>query len=399
MRLLELNAIVIQQQAQRRARRQRRVARTLLTIGIVFAFAWILLRVSVSPLALEFGSVPVLKQSEWRSVTVTNHTSADLRPLIFLTGESVSEFCLQDDTCPVVSTGKSCAVQLKFCPHRPGDKDATLWMDMGPWQNELNVELTGKGVLPTKGTATPTPTFTGIPRIQIEPQGLNFAARPRRPQQVQVKNEGTRPFRITSVELTGADSDRFEIVNNECAPPIQLQADGECQISVRYKSRWNPKPSYTAVLEVAHNAPNLATPQRVNLIWESVPSPLPRITVRPTRLDFSGAVGGPWVPRTVIVSNVGNVPATNLSFRLGYFGGGEHGPFHHTSSCKEQLQPGEECTVDVTFSPPAGLTESKTFQSKLIAFDGPFRDLATVELNATVTATGIVLLSRGINGK
>jgi hypothetical protein len=139
---------------------------------------------------------------------------------------------------------------------------------------------------PHRIPATPaTPIETpALPKaaIRIEPGvKVDFSLAPRQPQQVHVSNEGDGTLHIKTC-LQGADRDRFEIDPRGCGTLTEILPRNDRIITVHYKPSFLTwKASYSAILQVDHDAPNLASPQAIALRWTRVVPQRPQVIAQP----------------------------------------------------------------------------------------------------------------------
>jgi len=354
--------------------------------------------VVVSPGELEFASMPLGSPPAVREVTLRGEGWFHVHGS-FVQGSQKDLFTLRADPClENISELKECTIQVAFQPAREGEALAELVIQddglQAPHYVKLRATVTPASTPIPPPTPTPTRTPLLRPEIQIDPVILNFNSSSGTTQPVHVRNVGQAPLHLkTSVQ--GPDSSRFEVQPSGCVINPDVSAGQDCQITVRYKPVWwNEKAAYNAALEVEHDAPNVANPQSISLRWVQQPPERPRVSVNPPSLDFSGQLGREFGAKSITISNDGNIPIKQVGLRLGFLGGGEKGPFHVISKCA-QLQPGEKCSVAITFA----AKEAKTYTEKLYVSGAPLQDLATVDLQAIVKPAdviGKVMLQRSL---
>jgi hypothetical protein len=355
--------------------------------------------VVVSPGELEFASMPLGSPPEVREVTLKGEGWFHVHGS-FVQGSQKDLFTVRADPClENTSELKECTIQVMFQPAQEGEALAELVIQddglQAPHYVKLRAIVTppltptptpASTPTPTPPTPTPTPTPVTRPLLRIEPESaiLNFDSSSDKPQQVHVWNVGQAPLHLQT-RLQGNDPDRFEVQTSGCVVNPNVSAGQDCLITVRYKPKLlKGKTSYDAALEVEHNAPNVATPQAISLRWIRKP-PEVQISVEPSILDFSGQLGQEFAAKSFTVSNKGNISIRQVSLSLGFWGGGEKGPFHVNSKCG-QLQPREQCSVEVTFAPK----EAKTYTEKLYMSGVPLQDLVTVDLKAVVKPADVI---------
>lgn len=227
----------------------------------------------------------------------------------------------------------------------------------------------------------PTPVRL-IPAIRVDPPLLDFSS-DRRPQSVYVTNTGTGTLQI-KVNLGGPNLDRFTSDAEGCSG--QIQSGQRCSILVKFNPRLlAPKKSYSAQLDIAHNAPNMTT-QSVALRCNRREIVRAHVRVTPSSLDFSPpsqvsamriAARAPQAQQTVTILNDGPVALTQLNLRIGF--SDQSTAFSHTSNCT-QLAKNQPCIETVTFTP----ADKITYSERLYIFEGLLEQLATVDLQATL---------------
>jgi hypothetical protein len=341
--------------------------------------------VTVKPGEISFGEVTV-GQSSAQQVEVEGEGWFHVHN-VALVGRGAGQFRADKGSClDNTRSVKRCTIAVTFQPDAKGTWQAQLSVDDEGAGSPHTVRISGNAVLPAQELASPPPTPVPRPRlvpaIRVEPLTLAFSSVDQKPKPVRVLNEGNAPLHV-SASVNGSNPDRFAANLSGCVGDVP--AGGECVIVVSYnKKLWKPEPSYSAQLDIPHNAPNAAT-QSVALRWERQVVPQAHVTVTPSSLTFengyalyrAAAKRGPQ-EQTITIHNDGPVALKQLNVRLGFLGGGEKGPFTHSSNCR-QLDVGEDCKETVGFVPQ----EMKQFKETLYVFEGPLGNMATVDLVAT----------------
>ena len=192
--------------------------------------------VSVSPSALNFGSVATGSKSSAQTVTVSNPTgSAAAVSSITATGDFS-----QTNTCgSSIAAGGSCTVSVTFAPTATGSRTGTLTVNAGGVTNA--VSLSGTGTSSGGGSATLSASPTSV-AFGSEAVGSTTAA-----QKVTVTNTGSAAASISSVSA-GAPFAQ----TNTCGSSIA--AGGSCTVSVTFTP--TAAGGASANLTVASNATN-----------------------------------------------------------------------------------------------------------------------------------------------
>jgi hypothetical protein len=192
--------------------------------------------VSVSPTALNFGSVATGSKSSAQTVTVSNPTgSAAAVSSITATGDFS-----QTNTCgSSIAAGGSCTVSVTFAPTATGSRTGTLTVSAGGVTN--TVSLSGTGTSSSGGSATLSASPTSV-AFGSEAVGSTTAA-----QKVTVTNTGSAAASVSSIS-TGAPFAQ----TNTCGTSIA--AGGSCTVSVTFTP--TAAGGASASLTVASNATN-----------------------------------------------------------------------------------------------------------------------------------------------
>jgi hypothetical protein len=192
--------------------------------------------VSVSPTALNFGSVATGSKSSAQTVTVSNPTgSAAAVSSIAATGDFS-----QTNTCgSSIAAGGSCTVSVTFAPTATGSRTGTLTVNAGGVTSA--VSLSGTGTSSGGGSATLTASPTSV-AFGSEAVGSTTAA-----QKVTITNTGSAAATVSSV-TTGAPFAQ----TNTCGTSIA--AGASCTASVTFTP--TAAGGASASLTVASNATN-----------------------------------------------------------------------------------------------------------------------------------------------
>jgi hypothetical protein len=156
--------------------------------------------VTVTPLALNFGSIAVGNKSVDQIVTVKNDGTANLIiGAVSLGGTNPDQFERRSDKCSkkTLAPGASCTVAARFKPTASGAKTANLIIPSNdPDENPVNVSLTG-------GSGA----GGGTPDVTVTPLALDFGSiavgNKSVDQIVTIKNDGTANLTINAITLGG----------------------------------------------------------------------------------------------------------------------------------------------------------------------------------------------------
>jgi hypothetical protein len=290
---------------------------------------------SVEPGFHDFGQQLVGGASAHQTFVVTNSGTASMTlGEVELGGEDPGEFELGEDTCSdaTLEAGEECTVEVAFAPTSPtGFSAALLIPGEAP---TASVGLEGLGVLPAI-SAFPSSVDFGSQQVG---SGAGTA------EVINVVNSGSAPLEIDTIALAGDDSGDFAIEGDGCSGET-LTPEGECMVEVAFAP--TAAGERGAVLALPSNVPTYTVPLKGT-------GTEPILSVAPTSFDFgSELVGETSDPHTFTVTNAGTAPLFIGQVSLA---GTDAGAFAiGTEDCSGfSLEPGEECTVDVTFKPTSG---------------------------------------------
>jgi hypothetical protein len=245
-----------------------------------------------------------------------------------------------------------------------------------------------------------------VPLPGLSPSSLSFAdqavSTTSSPQNVILTNNGTGPLSISSITITGANSQDFSQTNNCRA---SLSAGANCQIGVTFTP--TALGARSASLAITDNA--LGSPQSVPL---SGTGAQPVVQFSPSSVNFGAqTVGGTTSPQVVTLYNAGGSTLTITSIGIT---GANAGDFANTSGCGATLGSGASCQIKVTFTPTASGSRSAVLSvsdnaprsPQAVALSGTGQDFslapsgsasATVAPGQTATYTVVVTPGGGFN--
>jgi uncharacterized repeat protein (TIGR01451 family) len=297
--------------------------------------------IDVTPLSIDFGTVPVGTNSLPQTVTVANNGDADLIiNWVDISGTDASEFFIAsvNTTSEIIPPGGSASGTVCFAPTSIGDKTALLKI----YSNDPCIRCV---CIPLEGTGTETPPLE--PDIFVSPTYINFneveTGSSSSPETVIVTNEGSGNLTVSSVYL---DSGTFFSIQSDNATGV-IVPGGTAEITIIYS------PDYVETdydyLRIVSNDSDEGT-VTVNLEGSGTETPpaQPDITVSPTDIDFGMVyVGSPSSPRTVTVTNDGTANLTVGSITI------NHSLFVITSDniSGQELIPGTSAKLSLIFTP------------------------------------------------
>ncbi|MEO8186272.1 MAG: choice-of-anchor D domain-containing protein [Burkholderiaceae bacterium] len=177
---------------------------------------------TLSPLALDFGMLPLSTPSSARTVSLMNSGSAPLSlTALSLTGAQAGDYA-KTTNCPVGGTlgaGSTCVITLTFTPTVAGARVASLTV-MSNAAGAPTVDLKGMGVVQTAAVVQVAPTQVAFGRVRV---GKTSDER-----EVRIRNMGTTPLAISSIATTGDFTK-----SSECH--ATLAPGKSCEVKVRFK--------------------------------------------------------------------------------------------------------------------------------------------------------------------
>ena len=279
--------------------------------------------ITLSPAAIDFGTVAVGIKSSPQPVTATNHsgitiavTNIDIAPPFEIAGNGCGAS---------LKAGADCQIELKFAPTQVGAATGVLTLTTPGGAQAVQLSGNGAGA-PTDTLTSTSLTFPGTWT------GLHSPA-----QIVAITNNGDLPLTSIAETVTGA----FDVTNG-CG--TILTGHTSCGFTVTFSP--SLVGSQTGTLTIS----DALRTQTVSLSGTGLPPPL--FAVSPAALNFAvQKVGQSSPPSTVKVSNAGGAPLANVDFRIT---GAAAGSFSWgAATCGAKLVNGSSCTVLVTFKPLA----------------------------------------------
>jgi len=175
--------------------------------------------VTVSATSLIFGTQLVGTSSLVQSVTLSNYGTATLNiTSIGFAGADPGDFH-ETNTCgSSVAPGASCTINVTFSPTQRGSRTATLSVPDNAPGSPQTVSLGGTGTV-----------------VQLNPTSWNFgqtSLSQSKSVQTTLTNVGSTTLNISSIKITGADTDEFHQTNS-CGS--SLGPGKSCSIAVIYR--------------------------------------------------------------------------------------------------------------------------------------------------------------------
>jgi len=304
---------------------------------------------NVSPLSLTFSNQLVGTTSASQPVTLTNTSTLALS----FTSLAISSGWAQSNNClPSLAPNASCTITVSFQPTASGPLTGTLTLTDYAANSPQTVTLGGTGLAPVVSLSATSLTFAGQP-----------VSTPSASQPVILTNTGTGM--LTS--LTIAASGDFAQTNN-C--PGSVAPTAGCTINVTFTP--TAIGSRTGTLTLTDNAAN--SPQTVSLSGTGNGA---TATLSAPSLTFSSQqVGATSSGQSLTLQNNGNTALSITSLTLG---GSNPADFALNQTCGNSVAAGNNCGLNVTFTPTARGTRSATVSIVDNAPDSP----QTISLTGT----------------
>jgi uncharacterized membrane protein len=316
--------------------------------------------ISVDPASVDFGGVN-LGDSATESVTVTNDGGVDLElTSTAIAGADAGDFTITSAGASTLEPGENTTVEIAFTPGSGGAKSANL--EIG--SNDPSAPTT---TVPLAGTGEP------IPDIARSPSSISFGTVTTvdsTTRTVLIANFGDAPLDVTSTTITGMDDGEFTIVET----PSSTVAPGE-QTMLRIEFAPGSIGPKMGQLEIETNDPDEGL---VTVPLIGMGAGVPEISVSTMSVDFGTVTVGDSATEDATVTNTGNANLTITSVSVtGPDADAFSGPGADTPIT---LEPGEEVTGEVTFSPTTAGEKTATLR---IESDDPAQPATLIALSGT----------------
>ena len=203
---------------------------------------------TLSPVAVDFGTLPLNTTSQARTLMLSNTGNAPLAIADLRIGGANPTDFPQTNNCPVGSSlaaGANCSISVKFVPTVSGARSASVALTSNAGGSP-SADLKGTGIVQASATAQVSPAQIVFGRTRL---GKTSDERT-----VRVRNSGSTSLMISSVAVTGDFTQQ-----NDC--PQALAPGKSCEVKVRFKP--SAIGARTGELTVGSNA--TGSPRVVNL--------------------------------------------------------------------------------------------------------------------------------------
>ena len=227
--------------------------------------------------------------------------------------------------------GGTCTYSVTFTPVNANPATGAITITDNSLGSPHVIPLSGQGATPV---ATLNPTSLSFPDTIVGQSSSAMA--------VTMTNTGHATLTISHISISGDFSE-----TNTCG--ASLSAGQNCSISVIFTP--TALGSRSGAVTIADNASN--SPQMVPLSGTGV-SAVPAVTLNPTSLTFPDTiVGQSSSAMAVTMTNTGHATLTISHISIS-------GDFSETNTCGASLSAGQNCSINVTFTPTALGTRNGT---------------------------------------
>jgi Cep192 domain 4 len=313
------------------------VAQGQSTPELMASTTWENLRaVTVNPIGLTFGSVPVGGTSSPQEVTLFNAGTGTVTiSSLGITGAANGDFSLLDGCDGQITQGASCQIGVTFAPTASGARNATLNISSDAPSSPQAVQLAGTG---EEATAEISLSARGALAFPVQVVGTPSSETP-----ITLTNIGSGPLTITSLEISGGNSGDFTLGDDCPLTPSTLAAAGSCRIHVTFTpSDGGPRKSS---LLISSNAASGAHRMMLTGLGSTV-------SLTPLSWDFgSFPVGTPSPTQPFKLTNVGGAPIHIWDTALTGANVADFQQLNYCPAPPAMLAAGTSCTLEVTFTP------------------------------------------------
>ncbi|MDA3933307.1 MAG: choice-of-anchor D domain-containing protein [Gammaproteobacteria bacterium] len=295
--------------------------------------------VNLMPTSLDFGDVVVGQTLPPQTVTLKNTGTSDLNlgPLA-LSGAQAGDYALVNDNCSsqVIAPAANCTFEVTFTPSDIEARAAQVDTPSDSPSSPDAVPLTGTGL---------------GPRLVISQLSVDFGdavvGETSPAQTVTLSNPGSAVLTVSAISSPEPPF-AADAAGTTCPdPPFILDPGQTCRLAFTFSP--TDEGAAMATITVDTDAPN----GTINIELHGTGIPPPPAVLTPLRLDFVNVeVGVESAPMTLTLSSTGAVPVVAVD-GIAVIGGAAAADYWVVvDNCIGlMLDPGEFCTIDVTFMP------------------------------------------------
>jgi hypothetical protein len=332
---------------------------------------------AIGPASLSFGQTWVSLLSDEQVVQVTNPTAAARTVLSAALTSGAENFRITNE-CGAVAPGGACRVVVLFAPNVAGSLTGTLVIttDAG----SASVALSGVAKAPS--VTLSSPVFADA----VYPATSSAVTR--------LTNEGFEAITLTPPARVNLSIPRTRFVVGPSACGTTLAAGASCDTPLTTTSTPLSAGLLSSTLTVQTSAGNRTVNLSAMVIAGQLSTGL--------SADTSGSqytlpafpardVNTSSEPRSIVLANTGNAPLNLSGISLV-----SRVDFEQSNNCGGPLQPGQSCTVNVSFTPTAAVNAADTL---LIGHDGLGGQSVAVSGNGVPVVTTFTITPKvGPNG-
>lgn len=276
-------------------------------------------QVSLAPGNLVFTAQDIFSTSAQQTVTLTNTGTATL---LFTSIVAAGDYQQTNNCGTSLPAGGNCSIYVTFTPSILGSDNNSLTFTDNALDSPETVPLSGTGV---------TSSLSFSPSsLSFGPQAVGTTSPP---QNITLTNLGASTLNISSIVSSNSDFSE----SDNCVPSVP--AGGFCTLSITFTpSQSNPENGNITITDSAPDSPQLLSLNGNGTV--------PAVALVPANLNFGNqAVGTTSAPQSATLTNVGTGPL-NLAPMVAV-----NADYAQSNNCAATLNPGDSCTIVVTFTP------------------------------------------------
>ncbi|MFZ4717819.1 MAG: choice-of-anchor D domain-containing protein [Ilumatobacteraceae bacterium] len=347
----------------------------------------------------DFGVVEIGRQSTAQLVTVTNLGVTPVSALsATITGANANLFTFVNTGCNTAGTtlnrDGSCNVSVRFVPSAGtavGVKTATLTISHDGLRSPISIPLTGTA------NAVQTPALTVTPTSMAF--GTITAGTTSTSQTLTIRNSGTGALRLGALVLGGTNPTQYLLVASSSAtacpingtlPTANLAAGASCTVTVAFApTSGGAKPATIAVSATDRVAADGHVPVVIPNVNVSLTGTGGQGTIRLSATTLAiGSRAGTATSARVTLTNAGTAPfSLNGAPVFTITGITANNPVPRFTAAQtgcNNVAVGRNCTVTVTFTPPAGTPANSVFSVNIAMTSNASNNPVTLRVNGTV---------------
>ena len=245
-----------------------------------------------------------------------------------------SSFKILNSNCSdELAPGGSCTVTFEFKPLMGGNTSARVFYELEDGTRVTGLTLQGQGAFAALTWGSSGLVFENVPVGQVS------EAKP-----VAILNSGTGTMTINSLKIMegGVESSNFKIKTSYC--PNSLSGSQSCNVEIDFRS--TTEGDKFAVLEANVSGATSST-YRLQMAAKTI-TQRASFEFVPTSLNFSNVAFGSTATLPLTIRSTGQIPLVVSNYSIT---GADSTHFSsQASSCIGSLDPGMECTFNVTFN-------------------------------------------------